>query len=236
MRYKIFVTACLLNLVLFSTAFSHALWIETAGNGTIGKTQEIKIFYGEYAEKEFEETTKWYSDVNTFTLWLTAPDGTKQQLVCKAADKAFTASFTPAKEGVYVLTVGHNAKDIAGTVVYQFNASAIVEVKGSGTDNVNAVSNNELYLLPSKDAKGKVGIVKAFFKGKPAAKITITVSGPEGWSKNFETDENGVLQFDLLWQGWYALEGFYTTQEKGNINDKPYEKIWRCATVRVNYN
>jgi len=234
MKFKIHILAFVLNCTAMSTGFAHALWIETSGEGTIGKTQEIKIYYGEYAAHEFEATDKWYSDVNTFTLWLIAPDGSKKQLACKPTDKAYVASFTPGTEGAYTLTIGHSARDVDGTTVYQFNASAVVTVKGSTVGKANALAINELYLQPEKDASGKVGVVKAFYKGKPAAKITITVSGPSGWSKNFETDENGILKFDLLWKGWYALEGFYTSEEKGNHFDKPYETIWRCATVRTN--
>ena len=220
----------ILGLFSFTTSLAHALWIETNADGAIGKAQEIKIFYGEYAAKEFEETTKWYSDVNTFSLWLVAPDGTKKQLTYTSSDHFFVATFTPDKKGTYVLTTGHSAKDIDGTMIYQFNASATVTV-GAATEVTSAIANNELFLVPVKGEKQ--GVVKAFFKGKPVGKITIVVSGPTGWSKSFETDENGVLKFDLLWKGWYALEGFYTTDEKGNHFDKPYEQIWRCATTRV---
>jgi uncharacterized GH25 family protein len=235
MKFRIFLLSILLSGVSFVTGFAHALWIETNALGVIGKAQEVKVLYGEYAAQEFELTDKWYSDVNTFALWLTLPDGTKKQLVYKPVEKAFTATFTPEKEGTYILTIGHSAREIDGTMVYQFNASAVVSVKGSSAGGTNAVSVNELFLQPGKDAVGKSGVVKAFFKGQPAANITITVSGPSGWSKSFQTDSNGELKFDLLWKGWYALEGFYTTQEKGNLYDKPYEQIWRCATVRVNF-
>lgn len=216
------------------SVFAHALWIETNPVGNIEKVHEIKILYGEYGAQEFEEIDKWYSDVNKFVLWLTAPDGSKKQLEYKASDKSFTASFTPDKAGSYVLSIGHSARDIDGTMVYQFNASAVVSVNGKSEANLNPTANNELYLLPGKDAKSKYGIVTAYYKGKPAANITITVTGPSSWSKNFETDENGVVKFELLWKGSYALEGFYTTEEKGTLYDEPYEQIWRSATLKLN--
>lgn len=222
----------MLTMISTASVFAHALWIETSGEGAIGKAHELKIYYGEYAAKEFEPTDKWYSDVSKFALWLVAPDGTKKQLDYKPGDNHFIASFTPDKNGVYTVTIGHSAKDIDGTMIYQFNASAQINV-GKGEPSVKAIENNELYLQPVKDPKGKSGIVKVFYKGKPAAKVTVAVSGPTGWSKNFETDENGVLTFEPLWKGWFALEGFYTSEETGTHFDKPYEQIWRCATVRV---
>jgi hypothetical protein len=77
-----------------------------------------------------------------------------------------------------------------------------------------APTSNELYLQPVKDAKGK-GVVKAFYKGQPAAEIEIAVSGPTGWTKTSKTDKNGVLEFELLWKGVYGMEGFYTSDETG---------------------
>ncbi|MFZ6013093.1 MAG: DUF4198 domain-containing protein [Bacteroidota bacterium] len=213
--------------------YAHAIWIEANNKGAVGKAHEIKIFYGEYAAKEFEENDKWYSDVNTFTLWLVSPDGTRKQLECKPGEKHFLSSFTPEKQGTYIVATAHSAKDLDGTMMYQFNASAVVTV-ATGSSSGQQVTN-DLYLQPEKSIDKKHGAVKAFYKGKPAGKITITVFGPSGWSKNFQTDENGVLQFELLWKGWYALEGSSTVTEKGTHYDKPYEEIWRCATLRLNF-
>lgn len=37
---------------------------------TMGTPHSVRIYYGEYAVTEFEKPEKWYSDVNTFELWL----------------------------------------------------------------------------------------------------------------------------------------------------------------------
>jgi uncharacterized GH25 family protein len=223
---------CLISL----STFGHAIWIETNSTGSIGKPQEVKIYYGEYAAREFEKTGKWYSDVNTFILWLVSPDGSKKQLTYKQDSDSswYQTSFTPDKTGIYTLTIKHSAREVDGTMVYQFNGSAVVTVGASSPASANAIGNNELYLQPVASTSKKKGAVKAFYKGKPAGKITITVSAPSGWSKSFETDENGEVKFELLWTGWYALEGFYTVSESGNHFDKPYDQIWRCATLRLN--
>lgn len=233
MKTQKLLLGILLSLVTLATANAHALWIETNPKGIIGKEQEVKIFYGEYAASQFEETDKWYSDVNTFTLWLIAPDGTKKQITYKAGSKHFVASFVPEKSGVYILTTGHSAKQLDGVMMYQFNASAIVAVGTPLASTPKAEGNNDLYLQPVKSADGKHGFVKAFYKGKPAANITIAVSAPSGWTKSFQTDEKGELKFELLWKGTYALEGYYTAEEKGTHHDAPYEQIWRCATLRI---
>ena len=233
MKSKLLLVA-LFILSSVSTLLAHALWIETDPKASIGKAHAVRIFYGEYAAKEFENTDKWYSDVNTFTLWLIGPDGKKEQLTYTAAGNHFQASFTPAREGTYTLAVGHSAKEVNRKYVYQFNASALVQAGKSEAVAPPSVTS-ELYLQPVKNAKGKSGIIKAFFKGQPAAEIEIAVSGPTGWSKTFKTDKNGVLEFELLWKGVYGLEGFYTTDETGAQGEAAYEHIWRSATLLVSF-
>ncbi len=228
--YRILTT--LLALAFTTTSFAHALWIEAEPQGTLGKSHGVKIFYGEYAEKEFEPTDKWYSDVNTFALWLIAPDGKKVQLTYSAAGDHYTATFTPNQEGVYILATSHSAKQVDGGYIYQFNASASIHVGKTKTAN-QTLAGSDLYLESIKDTKGKSGIVKAYYKGQPAADIKITVSSPAGWSKSFKTDKNGILEFEPLWKGTYALEGFYTSKETGTHFDTAYENIWRCATLRL---
>jgi hypothetical protein len=221
----------LLYFALISTTFGHALWIVTEPNAALGTSHTAKIYYGEYNQNEFEKLDKWYSDVNKFALWLMAPDGTKKQLSYTAADDHYVASFTPDQKGTYVLSVGHSAGEVSRGYVYQFNASAAVQV-GKGEASPLAVSSTDLYIRTEKNPNGKSGVVKAYYKGQPAADIVVTVSGPSGWSKNFKTDKNGVAVFDVLWKGTYALEGVYTSDEKGTMQEKEYEHIWRCATTR----
>jgi uncharacterized GH25 family protein len=233
MKLQIVFTT-LFCIALISTGLAHALWIETEPSANIGQPHSVKIFYGEYAAKEFEKTEKWYADINTFELWLTTPDGKKKQLTYSAAADHYTASFTPDRLGTHILTIGHSANEVNRGYVYQFNASAAVRV-GKSETITQALTSNELYLQTEQDPKGKAGIVRAYYKGQPAAEIEITVSGPTGWSKSFKTDKNGVLQFEPLWKGTYSLEGFYTTDETGTRNEKNYEHIWRCATTRAEF-
>jgi hypothetical protein len=59
-----------------------------------------------------------------------------------------------------------------------------------------------LDLVPS----GQAGEFKLFFKGEPKAKTKVALATQSGWSKEGHTDEQGVVKFDMPWQGTYVAE------------------------------
>ena len=116
-----------LLLLSVSNLFAHALWIETSTTGKTGQKQSVKIIYSEPDDKP-EKLADWFSDVKEFELWLTTPDKQKVKLTTVAGEDHFTSEFTPKKDGVYTLSISKAAKELGGTTIYEFNASAIVKV------------------------------------------------------------------------------------------------------------
>lgn len=220
---------CSIFLALLTfTTYAHALWIETNATGKKGQQQEVKIFYGEYAEFSPEKLKDWYSDVKDFTLWLVSPDGQKANIVTVPREDHYTATFTPDKDGVYTLLVSHDAKDLGRTTLYQFNTSATVAV---GKNELADIKNN---LNPIK-FQVKNGAVKqpvtieAFYKDAVSDKMSVTVFAPNGWTRQLE-GKNGVAEFIPEWKGKYMIEVSRSDDEKGKHYDKEYTGIWRCAT------
>lgn len=223
-------------LTLFAIqAFSHALWIKTAPAGKTGQAQTVTVIYSEPDDSP-EKIADWYSDVKEFELWLTAPDGKKEKLTLTAGEDRYTATFTPDKEGIYILSAGKTAKDLGGTTVYQFNASAFVAV-GKAALNNEAAKSNELALFTDVVTKQKVNKpvkLQTYYNGQPAReKMYVSVSSPSGWSRNVMTDENGVAEFTPLWPGSYALEVSKSWKQEGEHNGKAYTGFWRCATLSL---
>jgi uncharacterized GH25 family protein len=215
-----------------SQLFAHALWIETAANGKTGQEQQIKIYYGEYATNEREETAKWYSDVKDFTLWLTAPGKEKIKLSTTPGTNFYTASFAPQGDGQYILTVSHEAKELGGTTKYEFLSTAIVAV-GKPTLVKHAVIPTSLsvYTMEAKIHKVNAPVqLKAIANGKPLAKTTVSIFSPEGWSKEITTDEDGAITFSPIWPGRYVLEVSAREKTEGTHNGKAYTAAWQGAT------
>ncbi|MBX3252819.1 MAG: hypothetical protein KF862_01660 [Chitinophagaceae bacterium] len=227
---KKFFLSIVLMMLTFSI-YAHALWIETNATGKKGQAQEVKIFYGEYAEFSPEKVKDWYSDVKEFELWLVSPDGQKAKLGTSAKEDHYSTTFTPDKDGVYTLQVSHSAKDLGRTTVYQFNTSAIVAVGKNEAADIKNNSNPLKFQLKSGKVNEPVTI-QGFYKDAASEKMSVTVFSPKGWTRQIE-GKNGVAEFVPEWKGKYMIEISRSDDEKGEHYGKEYTGIWRCATYLV---
>lgn len=194
------------GLALISQAYAHALWIETAGIGKAGQKQEVKVFYGEYVENASDSVKNWYSDVKEFTLWVTGPDQKKTQLTCSAGVNYFSAEWTPQQDGVYYLTITHNAKELGGTTLYQFDAAAIVKV-GAGANEIVPEADLSAWVKPGNEHKiNKPLAITGLFKTKPEEKLHISIVAPSGWTREITTDVKGIASFVPIWPGRYMVK------------------------------
>lgn len=222
----------LLLITTTSQLFAHALWIETKATGKIGANQEVKIFYGEYVTNERDSVSKWYSDVNDFSLWLTAPGKEKIKLATTPGTNFYSANFTPESDGVYVLTVVHEAKELGGTTKYEFSSLATVSVGKTTAVDAGVISNPlHASVIDAKFYKANAPIkIKAMLDGKALADKNVTVFSPEGWSKEYKTDKNGLIEFSPLWAGRYVIEVSDFQNVTGEHHGKKYTAIWQGAT------
>jgi uncharacterized GH25 family protein len=230
-QMKSIVIAAFLMLGI-NVANAHALWIETKTIGKIGQAEEVKIYYGEYASNEREEVSKWYSDVKDFSLWLTAPGKEKIKLNTTAGANFFSAGFTPDKEGLYILTVSHEAKELAGTTKYTFSSVALVNVgKPTAIDQIKLPNTLKVAVSDAKIYKVNAPVqLKAMLDGKPWANKSVSVFTPEGWSKEFKTDEQGNIAFNPIWPGRYVLEVSNYEKKTGEHDGKAFDAAWQGAT------
>jgi uncharacterized GH25 family protein len=228
---KILKSLLLLLIVSTGSVSAHSLWMETAAAGKIGQAQNVKLHFGEYAQGERDELSKWYSDLKDLTLWLTTPDGKKEQLTVTQGTNFCEASFTPANDGVYTLTVSHKPKALSGTTQYEFSASSTVSVGKNTKLNDIAANTNDLKVAPENAAKVNAPLkVKVWQKGENKAGNTVMVFSPAGWGQELTTAADGTVTFTPLWPGKYVLEATAFTKIPGEANGNKYEALWQGAT------
>ncbi|WP_276089090.1 DUF4198 domain-containing protein [Pedobacter sp. JY14-1] len=229
-KWNILMLTLVLSFIS-SGLFAHALWIETAATGKIGHAQTVKVFYGEYATGERDSIANWYSDVKAVTLWLTGPDQKKLELKLTPGANYYEASFTPAVNGAYTLTVSHEARELGGTTKYHFLSSAHVAV---GKTIADAAQNDNVLKVHLDDATSvklkKQVLLKAFLNSAAAAGKTVSVFSPSGWSKELTTDAGGVVSFIPVWAGRYVIEISDMDKTPGQHYGKDYKATWKGAT------
>lgn len=219
---------------------AHALWIKTSGTAIKGQKHLVEIVWAEDGHSEQMPVDKWFSDMKDFELFVTGPDGTRRQIEVTADKDRYTGYFTPGQDGGYVLGITHTAKDLGGTAKLEYNAMALVNVgRSSGRKSIPAI-DNELRLTGDYRNSYKTGQTINFsylFKNAPREKIKVEVFSPSGWNRTFETDAEGNIELPLLWNGHYAVEAnYFSEDESGTFNDKPFKATWRCVTYAFDSN
>lgn len=235
MRFKKAILPFLL-LISSHAVFAHALWIETNPTGTKDKTHEIKIFFGEFADKDISAADKWFSDLKDFGLLVITPDGKEIKLSSIKKADHYLAQFTPNKDGIYTLVMHHTAKDTYGTMKLDYNSSATVVV-GNQFNGKDVMFDKNAINLVSGEAHtastNKTLLVKSIYDGKPAVEKEIKVFAPNGWGKILYSNEKGEIKFTPLWPGKYMVEFAYTDKTSGEHHGKKYEEVWKVATYII---
>jgi uncharacterized GH25 family protein len=230
MKTKISLLALFLAFSI-SSAFAHALWIETASTGKKGQAKEVKIFFGEYESNEPDSAAKWFSNLKEFSLVLTAPNGTTKILTAAPDVHFFKTSFTPDQNGTYKLSIVHEVRDIYEKAKIEYYAFADVAV---GTAKVNSIypATAALTIRPEKhDLKvGESSTHQLIYNNAPFAKQKLTIVNPARKAESTETDASGKFAFKPAEKGNYFFEAFTEDKTPGKLNGKDYEKVWHLVT------
>jgi hypothetical protein len=221
----------LILLISTSTAFAHALFVETNETGKIGQSQKILIYYKEPSDPKKELIEDWWSDTKDFTLWLVQPDGTKERLSTNQEKDHFTASFLPTQNGNYYVAVHHTVESLAGNTQYQFNASSIVKVgKTEVVSKKNKISDQLLMFKINSTSKKELSIA-IVNDGAVLADTYVTVIAPSGWEKGIKTNAEGILNFVAEWDGLY----FFEASVKEIVTGEEYTKRERIVTTAASF-
>ncbi len=220
-------------LFLSINSFAHAIWIETKANGKKGQSQEVNIYFGEYADNERDSVATWFSNLRDVKLLLVLPDGTKQPLNLEAAVNHYTSSFTPTKDGVYALSIVHTVADVYGNAKIEYYASASVSVN---SDDLSPLKGATLLAIQPKriDARVHQPVSLAVFNNAvflPKAKVVI--ASPDGWTKTIYADDTGTITFTPVTTGRYMIEAIRSDKTPGTHGGKPYNAVTHLVTYCI---
>lgn len=235
MRSKLSALVLSIVLVMINMAAgAHTMWIEIKGNGKIGESQDVRVFFGDYSWGNPTKTAKWYSDIAEYSLVLTAPDGTTTELSDRTKDSSYySSSFVPQQAGVYKVAFSHAVKDVYKDKKLTYAAAGYVLV---GKAKAKAVTLTEgKFSLVWKDAGQKKQVVY-MEDGQPKANVSLSLvkEGEKEKTYSLNTDNKGQVVFPKELKGNYLLE--LTDSEKVNkteFNGKEYEYDYKEFTYQI---
>ncbi|MDO3694967.1 DUF4198 domain-containing protein [Wenyingzhuangia sp. chi5] len=230
-----------LSIVIFSSlqSFAHYMWVETNPNGKVGKSQEVKVFFGEYTYGEIEEANgDAFKKVQNFSLWAIDAQGNKTALKTVAKDTYFVAEFTPKNKGTYTVILDNNNIDVIDYTQYNFGIfkthyHSVAKIQIGKKDNATATLNDEGITVKDISESKRTVKLQVLYKNKALPKNEVKVYVADLWTKTLTTDENGFVIFNLPWETKYIVETTYKEEAPGKYNNKEYEFIWHCVTYTI---
>jgi hypothetical protein len=80
---------------------------------------------------------------------------------------------------------------------------------------------------------GKAGEFRLTFQGRPLARTEVHIVVQSGWSKSARSSAEGLVQFDLPWQGQYVVEASHVDRAPGERQGEKYDGINYVTTLTL---
>jgi hypothetical protein len=190
-------------LGLLTPAQAHQIWIEQADG------QNAVVRFGEFGDNLREASPGLLDKFVKVTGTLVGTKGEQKSDATKTAS-GFTLPFKAASgDGIVAEDASYpffktklQDKEITG---WYYPAARLI------TGFAALQPMLALDLVPT----GQDGEFKLFFKGQPKPKTKVTLVTESGWSKEANTDEQGVVKFTMPWKGTYVAEVSFKDQTGG---------------------
>lgn len=238
-----YIFTFLLLVLATVNASAHYLWLETASAGKLNEAHTVRVFFGEYTygviEKPGEESFK---AVEHLKVWVITPSGKKIKVETTPTADSYEGKFTPTEKGTYTVILNNDEIDVIDYTQYDFGIfkthyhSTGRVVVGEEVSPSSAANPDGLAILdvsersPSKDTEVAL---KVLYKGAPVKDAEVVIYVADLWSKKLNTDEAGLIKFNLPWATKYTVEVSTKEEVPGTFNGLDYEFILHCATYSI---
>lgn len=225
-----------LLVCLSSHALAHSYWIDFVGQPQKNVPLEIRLYYGEYAEKKME-AGRPLDKMKDIRLWAVTPSGDSISISTQQTEAYWLAYFTPETDGEYQI-LGIN--DTRGVQNWKAHNLGIVLPKQYLRKNftvgeVQTASAKLLYLDTDVIQKGDVYQLQLFKDGKPFRSHKITIINPDGWTKQKTTDRMGICSFEANTPGMYLIETEWLDESPGVYKEIAYERVRHTFNIAVQH-
>lgn len=184
-------------------AQAHQIWIEQA------EGQNAVVRFGEFGENLREASPGLLDKFAGVTATLISAKGEQKSDAAKTASGFALPFAAAAGDGIVAMDANYplyNWKQQGKDTTNWFYPAARY-ITGFAAQQPKLV----LDLVPT----GEEGQFKLLFKDQPKAKTKVTLVTESGWSKEANTDEQGLVKFDMPWKGTYVAEVSFNDRTPG---------------------
>lgn len=210
-------------IAVVTPAQAHQIWIEQPDG------QNAVVRFGEFGENLREASPGLLDKFTKPTGTLISARGEQKSDAAKTADgfalpfKAAPGDGIVAEDASYPLyTTKQQGKEITG---WYYPAARFI------TGFTAQPPKLMLDLVPT----GQAGQFKLVFKDQPKGKTKVTLVTQSGWSKEAQTDEQGLVTFDMPWTGLYVAEVSFNDrsagERAGTNGAEKYDTVSYATTV-----
>lgn len=207
-------------LMFAGSASAHQVWLEQT-------PKAANLYFGEFGEN-LRETSPGLLDKFVKPTAVLLKSNEEQPLTLEKTGTAFVLSSTAKKNESIV------AEEANYPPIERKNGEAVTRTVWTPaarliTSDTEQQPRLTLDIVPT----GKKGEFKVFYKNQPLPKAKVGIVVQSGWMKEATSDEQGVVSFDLPWQGTYVLEVHHMDKTPGERDGKPYDVASFVTTLSM---
>lgn len=223
MKRTLIVSALFSTMLFAVSAQAHQIWLQQGA-------KTANLYFGEFGENLREASPGLLDRFVQPTAVLLGAKGEQPLTVEKTANtfvlsaKAGKNESIIAEEAHYPVLEKKNGEVVTRTIWTP--AARLV------TSDAEQAPKLTLDIVPT----GKPGEFKLYYKGQPLPKTKVGVVVQSGWSKEAHSDAQGLVTFDLPWEGTYVVEAHHVDKTAGERDGKPYDVASYVTTLTLSKN
>lgn len=220
MKRLAIVTGLLSTFVLAAPVQAHQIWLQQDAKGA-------NLYFGEFGDNLREASPGLLDKFVQPTAVVVSKNGDRTLELSKKSN-AFNLSGKAGKDESIVAEEAHYP-------VFEGKKGDVV-TRTAWTPAARLVTSNaaqEPRLTLDLTPTGKAGEFKVTYKNQPLPKAKVGLVVQSGWAKEAYSDENGLVHFDMPWQGTYVAEVHHNDKVTGERDGKPFDAASFVTTLSL---
>lgn len=211
----------LVSALLFAgVANAHQIWLEQT-------PKAASLYFGEYDRNQREISPGLLDKITQQTATLAGAKGEKSLTSTRTNNAIVFSAHAAKNETIFTEDANHPVSE------YKNGDATVRFARILGARLVTSNQPQEPKLTLDLVPTGKQGEFKIFYKGQAQPKTKVGLIAQSGWTREATSDEQGVVKFDLPWQGTYVMEVRYVDKTPGERAGKPYDFTNHMTTLSI---